>query len=66
MKAIIANVVHAMEAQPLALALVIVNALFLAAGLYVMTQISKNSNAEDAQRMRLIEQLLTSCLGKDR
>jgi len=66
MKGIVANVIHAMEAQPLALAIVVVNALFLAAGIYVMTSITKSSAAEDVQRTRLIEQLLTGCLNRDR
>ena len=58
----IGRAVDAMKSQPLALALIIVNLMFLVGGLYAAKSLLGNIAAVEAQRAQLINMLADRCL----
>lgn len=56
-----AGTVEALKSQPLALALVVVNVLFLAVGAYVMHAVAARHEAEAERRVAFLHNLLKDC-----
>lgn len=54
--------VESLKHQPLALALVIVNVMFLAAGVWTMKDVAESFRAREAQRGAFMTELLDRCL----
>jgi len=57
----IGKAVDAMKGQPLALALIIINVMFLVGGLYAAKTLLANVAAVEAQRGQLINMLADKC-----
>jgi len=58
----ISKAVDALKGQPMALALIIVNLMFLLGGLYAAKVLLGNITAVEAQRAQLINMLAEKCL----
>lgn len=54
--------IEAMKGNPLALALVLVNLMFLAVGLYVLRDLSNLSRERDSRRDELLTTLVNNCI----
>jgi hypothetical protein len=57
------GVVAAMASTPLALALLVVNAAFIAFFGYLISEVSTNARARDISSSELIKQLISDCSG---
>lgn len=53
--------VEALKSQPLALALIVINILFLAAGIWFFHEIASQAVIERNQRSKMMDNLLTTC-----
>jgi hypothetical protein len=56
------NLVDALKSQPLALALIIVNLMFLVGGLYAAKLLLTNISAAEEHRTELIKRLADKCI----
>jgi len=54
--------VEAMKTQPLALALVVINVLFLVGGIYVLRDIAENLKGQQLRKDELLAQLAKDCI----
>jgi hypothetical protein len=52
---------ESMKAQPLAMALVIINVLFLGAAVLVMRDVATNAKVRDAAEVQLLTKVLQDC-----
>jgi hypothetical protein len=57
MRAIIRSAIDALRTQPLALALVLVNVLYLAAGVFILKEVSESNKEERSLRNELMQRL---------
>ena len=53
-----------MKTQPLALALVVINVLFLVGGIFVLRDIAENLNGQQLRKDELLAQLAKDCIVK--
>lgn len=53
--------IEALKSQPLALALIVINVLFLASAIYLFREVASTSNIERLERSKLTTQLLNNC-----
>jgi hypothetical protein len=56
--------VEAMKIQPLALALVVINILFLLGGIFVLRDIAENLRGQQLRKDELLAQLAKDCIVK--
>jgi hypothetical protein len=56
--------VEAMKTQPLALALVVINVLFLVGGIFVLRDIAENLKGQQLRKDELLAQLAKDCIVK--
>ena len=54
--------VEAMKTQPLALALVVINVLFLLGGIFVLRDIAENLRGQQLRKDELLAQLAKDCI----
>jgi len=59
---IASNVVEGLKAQPLALALIVVNFMFLLGGLYAAKSLLNNIATAEAHRSELVKSLVEKCV----
>jgi hypothetical protein len=57
--------VDAMKTQPLAVALVVINILFLAASGYIIVEVSGAYRVREERRDQLLSQITKSCFDKE-
>ena len=55
------SVVETMKSQPLALALIVINVLFLAVGVWVLREVAQNSRTDRAAQVALLTQMANNC-----
>src|SRR3954468_17526724 len=60
------SVAENLRGHPLALALVVINVMFLCAGLWFMLQVSNATSEERTARHEMMEQLVKYCLDQKR
>src|SRR3954464_311301 len=60
------SVAENLRGNPLALALVVINVMFLCAGLWFMLQVSNATSEERTARHEMMEQLVKYCLDQKR
>ena len=53
--------VEALKSQPLALALILINVLFLASGAWVLSYVADNARADRDARNALLSQMAENC-----
>jgi len=61
-KEIASNVVDGLKSQPLALALIVVNAMFLLGGLYSAKVLLSNISTAEQHRSELVKSLVERCV----
>lgn len=55
------GIIENLKSQPLALALVVVNVLFLATALLILRDVATNARVRDESEARLLAQVLSDC-----